>query len=153
MVFWAGVHMSRALLRRRRRRLAGELGLQVGTSEKRARRGGEVEALVTISSTKGLGEVDVGLVCTESYDVEVSSGSTSQYGSSTIRETRTAIAHEAWQPVETILGVQSVRIAIPPEAPFSYAGSCLSFKWEVAARGRRAGHVDAQARSEISVLP
>ncbi len=114
-----------------------------------------MEALVTISSTEGLGEVDVGLVCTESYDVEVSStsDSTSQYGSSTSRETRTAIAHEAWQPVETILGVQSVRIPIPPEAPFSYAGSCLSFKWEVAARGRRARHVDAQARSEISVLP
>ena len=70
MVFWFGVHMSRALLRRSGRRLAGELGFQVGVSEKRARRGGEVEALVTISNTKGLGDVDVGLVCTESYDEE-----------------------------------------------------------------------------------
>jgi hypothetical protein len=149
MVFWFGVHLSRALLRRRGRRLAGELGLQVGVSGKRARRGGEVEALVTISSTKGLGDVDVGLVCTESYDEE----ETDSEGKGTYRRTSHAVAHESWVPVESLAGVQSARLTIPAEAPFSYAGSCLSFKWEVAARGRRAGHVDAQARSEISVLP
>ena len=149
MVFWFGVHMSRALLRRGGRRLAGELGLQVGVSEKRARRGGEVEALVTISNTKGLGDVDVGLVCTESYDEET----TDSEGKRTYRTTTHAVAHESWVPVESLAGVQSARLTIPAEAPFSYAGSCLSFKWEVAARGRRAARVDAQARCEISVLP
>ncbi len=41
----------------------------------------------------------------------------------------------------------------PAHAPFSYEGSCLSFKWEVVARGRRARKLDARASQEISVRP
>ena len=63
------------------------------------------------------------------------------------------IAHETWLPVETISGAQSLRFTIPPDAPFSYRGDCLSFKWEVVARGRKRRGLDAQARSELSVLP
>jgi len=69
------------------------------------------------------------------------------------RATTYAIAHEAWLPIESAPGVQSVRLTIPPEAPFSYEGDCLSFRWEVVARGRRRRRLDAQAKHEISVLP
>lgn len=131
------------LVRRRRTR-----GLQVDAGEHGVRRGEEVEALVTISSSKGLGDVEVGLVCTEYYDEE----STNSEGRSS-RATVEAIPHEDWQPVESAAGVQSVRLAIPADAPFSYEGACLSFKWELVARGRRSRRLDAQARREISVLP
>jgi hypothetical protein len=133
-----------------RKRLAK--GLQVGASEQELRRGEQVDALVTISSARGLGKVEVGLVCTEIYDHEDTS---SDYEGKTqiSRATSAAIAHEAWLPVENTPGVQSVGFTIPPQAPFSYEGSCLSFKWEVVARGRRRRRLDALASREISVLP
>ena len=136
-------------LRRRQAR-----GFQIGVSDQDVRRGEEVEALVTISRARGLGDVEVGLVCTEyyaCYSEGVSSADSG--GSSGGRATTYAIAHEAWLPVESAAGVQSVRLTIPPEAPFSYEGDCLSFKWEVVARGRRSRRLDAQARHEISILP
>ena len=49
--------------------------------------------------------------------------------------------------------MQSVRLAIPADAPFSYEGTCLSFKWELVARGHKSRGLDAQARSDLSVLP
>jgi hypothetical protein len=126
-------------------------GLQVGASEQELRRGEEVEALVTISSAGGLREAEVGLVCTEIYDHEDTS--TDVEGNTQIsRATSAAIAHEAWVPVENTPDVQSVGFTVPPEAPFSYEGSCLSFKWEVVARGRRRRRLDALARRGVSVL-
>ena len=112
----------------------------------------ELEALVTISSARGLGDVEVGLVCTEFYDEE-SSWTDGEGHTHTSRTTSEATAHEAWLPVESAAGVQNVRFTIPPEAPFSYRGNCLSLKWEVVARGRRRRRLDAQARRELFVLP
>jgi hypothetical protein len=123
-------------------------GLEVSASEEEVRRGEDVEARVTISSPAGLGDVVVGVVCTESYDED----STDAEGN-TSRSTREACAHEAWQPLESLAGVQSVRLPIPLAAPFSYEGSCLSFRWEVVARGVKRRRLDAQARHDISVLP
>jgi hypothetical protein len=133
------------LLRRRLTR-----GLQVAASDQEVRRGEEVEALVTISSARGLGDVEVGLVCTEYYTRYSEGVGTDDSGG---RATSYAIAHQAWLPVESAPGVQNARLTIPPEAPFSYEGDCLSFRWEVVARGRRRRRLDAQARREISVLP
>lgn len=140
-----GHHLSHPLdfVRQRRTR-----GLQVDAGVHGARRGEEVEALVTISSPKGLGDLEVGLVCTEYYDEE-----TTDSDGDTSRSTAEAMAYEDWLPVEEVTGVQSVRLAIPAEAPFSYEGTCLSFKWELVARGHRSRGLDAQARSDLSVLP
>jgi hypothetical protein len=44
-------------------------------------------------------------------------------------------------------------LTIPPEAPFSYKGDCLSFKWEVVAKGRKRHRLDAQTRREIIIFP
>jgi hypothetical protein len=92
------------LLRRRLTR-----GLQVGAAAQEVRRGEEVEALVTISSARGLGDVEVGLLCTEYYACE-------GVGDSGGRAITYAIAHEAWLPVDCAPGVQSVRLTIPTEA-------------------------------------
>jgi hypothetical protein len=148
LAFWFTFHTAKALRRRRARRLARELGLRVSAAETSGRRGGEIEALVTISSTRELGDVEVGLVCTESYDEEDTDSEGRSY-----RRTMHATAFETWTPVQSLVGSQSVRLSIPAEAPFSYAGDCLSFKWEVAVRGRRPGHVDVEARREFSVFP
>jgi hypothetical protein len=123
-------------------------GLQLDAGEGPVKRGGEVEALVTISSPKSLGDLEVGLVCTEYYDEE-----TTDRDGDTSRATVEEIAHENWLPVEELTGVQSVRLAIPADAPFSYEGACLSFKWELVARGHKSRGLDAQARRDLSVLP
>jgi hypothetical protein len=148
LAFWFTFHSAKALRRRRAKRLARELGLEVSAAEKRVRRGGEVEALVTVTSTGELEGVEVGLVCTESYDESNTDSEGRSY-----RSTNHATEFETWTPVESLVGSQSVRLAIPAEAPFSYRGNCLSFEWEVAARGRLPRGVDAEARSELSVLP
>ncbi len=127
-------------------------GLQVSTGAQEVRRGDEVEALVTISRSSGLGNVEVGLICIEYYDYEATR--TNKDGTqSSSRETAEATAYEAWQPVESAQGVLNVRLAIPPEAPFSYKGDCLSFKWDLVVKGSRRGRLDKEAGHELFVLP
>jgi hypothetical protein len=132
-----------------RRRLTR--GLEVTASDQSVRRGGEVEALVTISHAGKLGDLEVGVVCTEYYDEQETTRDTD--GSTSLsRSTSDEVAHENWSQVESVSGEQSLRFTIPADVPFSYRGECLSFKWEVVARGRRSG-LDAEARSEFSVRP
>ena len=124
-------------------------GLEVRVDQPEVRRGEEIEALVVVVEPEGLGELEAGLVCTEHYDEEVHTGSDT--GPS--RMTCKAVEHEAWQPLPSIAGEHSVRFAIPADAPFSYEGSCLSFTWEVVARGRRERKLDARASQDITVRP
>lgn len=133
-----------------RRRLTS--GLEIGASTGEVRRGAEFEVLVTVPSNTRLVGIDVGLVCTELYDEE-SSHTDSDGHTHTSRQTARAIAYEAWLPVEIATGVQDVRLSIPAEAPFTYEGECLSFKWEIVARGRRRRAIDLEAGRELSVLP
>jgi hypothetical protein len=127
-------------------------GLRVEVGEQGVRRGEELEMLVTVSRSRGLGDLEAGLVCTESYDyLDMWTDSDGQQQQS--RKTATAIASETWQPLEGAMGAQSVRLRVPPEAPFSYKGDCLSFEWEVVARGHKKHALDTQAAQEVSVLP
>ena len=147
---------SRVVLRRRRRRAAAAAGLTVDALQTAVRRGEEVEARVSIAATREIGGLKVGVRCTELYDEEVSddTGSTSSVRMpSHRRKTSRAVAHETWVPLEAALGEQTARIPIPEEAPFSYAGDCLSFEWEVVVREARRHAVDAEATHELQVLP
>ena len=144
----------RRVLHRFQSRLTDEL--QIAPPAGEARRGEEVDVAVTVVDARRLSGVDVGLVCTEYYDEEDRTTSTDSNGhttTSTSRETREAVAHEAWVTVEPAVGVQSVRLSIPPSTPFSYEGECLSFRWEVEARGRKHRRLDARAAAELRVLP
>jgi hypothetical protein len=122
-------------------------GLEVGAAGHPVRRGEEIDARVRITSPRGLGRVEVGLVCTEFFASAVSD---SQGGRR--RGTASATAHEAWHPVDGTPGVHSVRLAVPADAPFTYEGDVLSFTWEIVVRERRKHRLDAQARHAITVL-
>jgi hypothetical protein len=98
-----------------RRRLTR--GLEVATGDQTARRGGEVEALVTISSGLKLGDLEVGVVCTEYYD-EQETTRDADGSTSLSRSTSDEVAHESWSQVENVSGVQSLRFTIPADAPF-----------------------------------
>ena len=120
-------------------------GLEVRVEQPEARRGDDVQAVVVVTEPEGLGELEVGIVCREFYDETVSSGE----GSS--RTTSNAVEYEAWQPMQCVRGEHAVTLTIPTEAPYSYAGDCLSFRWDVVARGRKRLALDAQASQEIAV--
>jgi len=131
-------------------------GLEIEATGEPIRRGDDVEALVTISDPAKVGSVEVGVVCTEYYDEDVEQTSTDSHGvpqTQSSRETLEATAHEEWRPLEPVAGVQSARFAIPADAPFTYEGDCLTFQWEVVARGRRRDRLDALASTPISVTP
>ena len=148
------VGRRRQVLSRFQRTLTDEL--QIAPPGGEVRRGEEVDVAVTVVDTRRLSAVEVGLICTECYDVEVQSTSTDADGHTTTsssREKRDAIAHEAWAHAELMVGVQSVRLAVPPGAPFSYEGDCLSFRWQVVARGRKERRLDARAEADLRVLP
>jgi hypothetical protein len=127
-------------------------GLEVGARDQEVHRGDQVEAIVTVSRRRGLGQVEVGLVCTERYDYE-NTWTDKDGGTQSSRETAEEYAHEESQTAGPGVGQQSFRFTLPSEAPFSYNGECLSFRWEVVALGRRSRRLDAQARSELWVLP
>jgi hypothetical protein len=126
-------------------------GLEVRVEQPEARRGEEIEALVVVSEPERFGAIEVGLLCTEHYDEEMRSYSGGR--SHTTRTTSEDTAYEQWQPLPRETGEHAVRVAIPAEAPFSYAGECLSFTWEIVARGVRDRALDARASQEISVRP
>ncbi len=123
-------------------------GVELRVDHPAVRRGGCIEAVITIGGLEGLGELEVGLVCTEHYDVRVSN---TNGGCS--RSTSTATEHHGWQPVQSVRGEHAVRLSVPPSVPFSYQGSCLSFSWEIVARGRKERALDSRASQSISVQP
>jgi hypothetical protein len=120
-------------------------GLEVRVEQPEARRGGDVRAVVVVTEPGDLGDLEVGLVCREFYDETVSTADSSS------RETLDAVEYEAWQPMQCVRGEHGVTLTIPEQAPYSYAGDCLSFRWEVVARGRKRMALDAQASQEIAV--
>ncbi len=131
-------------------------GLEVSAADPRVRRGGQLHATVTIEEPERLGVLEVGLVCTEYYE---RLGSAPMSGGPPVptvgrnRDMASAVAFEAWQPLDAVAGEQEVTLRVPASVPFSYAGVKLTYRWEVAVRGERSGRLDAQARHEIVVAP
>ena len=84
-------------------------------------------------------------MCREFYDEIVSDSDSAS------RCTLDAVEYESWQPLQCVRGEHAVTLTVPGQAPYSYAGHCLSFRWEVVARGRKRMALDAQASQEIAV--
>lgn len=95
--------------------------------------------------------LEVGLVCPEHYDEEVRDHGMDGHDA-TRRTTSRAVEYEQWQHLDCVAGEHEVTLTIPAHAPYSYDGDCLSFRWEVVARGRKSG-LDGQAGQQIAVRP
>ncbi len=103
--------------------------MAIGAAAHGVRRGDNMRLDLTVRNGARAGKrLRVGLVCIERYDVEESSSD-----SSTSRETREDIAHEEWTEVDIGVAQQGLSFTIPPDAPFSYRGTCLSFEWRAEA--------------------
>jgi hypothetical protein len=118
--FWL---FARMLWRGARPRYAVGLELQVERQE--LRRGDRVAAVAF-----GEGALEVGLVCTQSYDVWRRIGNDSRS-----RVTASASVWQEWLPAPHGALGQRVELALPADGPYSYEGDCVSFGWAVVARG------------------
>jgi hypothetical protein len=118
-VFWA---VARGLWRGKHPRYAEELDVAVDRQE--VRRGERIGA-----TASGEGEVEVGLVCTEHYDVLRRIGDDSQS-----RVTDSAPAWQAWVPAPHAALGQRVELTVPADGPYSYEGDCVSLSWAVVVR-------------------
>jgi hypothetical protein len=132
LLYWLGVYLDR----RKRRRNATHLQLSLPRDTYRI--GEAIEPSFLITNIRGLeGEVRVGLVCTCFYDYEYTTHT--QHGRSTSRQTQTTTVHEDWVPTQLTPGRQSLRLTIPPAAPYSHEGKAVSYAWKVSARESRKG--------------
>lgn len=146
-VLFAG--LTYLIWRRGRPRQCGHLRLLVEPIE--VRRGDTVRATLTITDVSRVGEhLELGLVCTEYWDDKVETYN--QYGSQTSRVTKTADAAKAFRPAQRI-EQQTMEFQVPPESPFSYEGSAVSWAWHVSVVDRREHRVDPRRDVSIWVSP
>lgn len=104
-------------------------GVTLTLSREDLRRGGDVEIRVEVANPdKMTGRLEFGLVCSEFYDIET----TDARGNSS-RSTRQVDAYKDWRPF-TGGPLQSERLVIPADAPYSYRGDCVSYVWRASAR-------------------
>ena len=118
-------------------------GLEVAADKEVIARGDELDATVTVASRKDLGALEIGLVCTETYEVYDDNEPGVSWGT----------AYESWTPLAHGMRSQTVRLRVPADGPYSYTGTVLSFRWEVVVRGLRKRRVDARATFDIEVRP
>ncbi len=138
------------LVRRRHPSEARYLQLTVEPID--ARRGDTVTATILIADADKLGEtLELGLVCTEYYDVKQEVYT--QNGSSEQRVLRTTDAYATWSEVDRATVQQSLRLTLPSNAPFSYEGGAVSWAWHVALRDRHAHRPDRLRDVPIWVSP
>jgi hypothetical protein len=93
-------------------------------------RGEEVEAELTIHYRADVGaRIEVGLVCVERYDHPVPTRG--EDGEPAVeRRIGEEVAFESWLPAWRTEERQTVRFRIPPDAPYSHEGECLSLHGE-----------------------
>ncbi len=134
--------------RRYRRRLRPRSDTVEIAASGPVRRGENVDVTITISDGAHTGvRLKVGVLCLERYDVEESTKN------STRRVTREDFAHEEWREVSASEAQQGLSFAVPAEAPYSYAGSCLSFEWHAEALEIARLRPDAVASCSFEVRP
>jgi hypothetical protein len=118
--FWA---LARGLWRGGHPRYAR--GLEVAIERQEVRRGERIAA-----TASGAGELEVGLLCTERYDVWRRVGDSD----SRSRVTDSASVWQSWVPAPNAALGQRIQLSVPAGAPYSYEGDCVSFSWAVVVR-------------------
>jgi hypothetical protein len=118
--FWA---FARMMWRGSHPRYARDL--EVAVERRQVRRGERIGA-----TASGDGELEVGLLCTERYDVWRRIGDSD----SRSRVTDVATVWQGWVPAPHAALGQRIELTIPVDGPYSYEGDCVSLSWAVVAR-------------------
>jgi hypothetical protein len=149
-VFFVAVAIAVAaslVWRNRRRFRLRSRKVEVSTVEA-VRRGENIDVAILIRDGAHSGRrLKVGVLCIERYDVE------HQGKDTTHRVTKENRAHEEWREVSTSEAQQGLSFVVPAEAPYTYAGSCLSFEWHAEALEIARMRPDAVASCTFEVRP
>jgi hypothetical protein len=119
-------------------------GLDVRVEPGEVRRGQAIGVTATVADAMDA-ELEVGLLCTETY---ASWQPTERLGQSD-RAMRDELAYERWEPARP---GELVELVVPSDAPYSYDGEHLKFRWEVAARRETRG-LEPMRTLEVRVQP
>lgn len=113
------------LARRRLRRYQPSSSLSVALATDRVRRGQAFGAQLAFNPAE-VARVEVGLVCTETFQERT--------GGNVTPQAREATVWEGWLAVDPARPRQSIDLAAPPDGPYSYEGQTLSLAWRVVVR-------------------
>jgi flagellar biogenesis protein FliO len=140
------------LIRRRFAKPVSHLRLDVHPLE--VSRGQPVTARLTINDLAKVGdhELRVGLVCTEWYDLQ-RADLNPDTAAITRTVTESSVAYEQWTTIEHTAEPQAVTLQVPPDAPFSYEGTVLTYAWRVTARELVRRRTDPTVDVPIWVTP
>lgn len=148
------------LLQQRSAAASAATHLQMRPSTDEPRRGDELVVTLSVADASAVeGErLEVGIECIERWDYRQqrssgSSGVGSSVGSSSRRVTSKGTAFEQWLPAQRTSASETFTFRIPPDAPFSHEGECLSFSWMLTAREHVPRGVDNRVDHPIWVLP
>ncbi len=131
-------------------REAGYLNLRVEPVE--LHRGDPVTATLVIGNPEKCGDtVELGLVCTEFYDEK--NEVVTENGTQTQRVTRKIDAFSDWNTADISQLQQTLRFTVPPDAPFSYEGSAVTWAWHVSVVDRHPHRPDGRRDVPIWVTP
>jgi hypothetical protein len=117
--FWL---FARTMWRGTRPRYAA--GMELAVERQELRRGDRVGA-----TASGEGELEIGLLCTQAFDVWRRIGDDSRS-----RVTDHASIWQQWVPVPHAALGQRAELALPADGPYSYEGDCVSVGWAVVVR-------------------
>lgn len=111
-----------------------------------ARRGDSLDAELTVGRPAEGRMVEMKLVCEEHYDYRDSDedGDT--------RRTAVETAYQDVNAVRVSSAQQTVSFQVPAEAPFTYAGNAVSYRWKLAMTENVDG-ADPLAEAEVTVAP
>lgn len=122
------------------------------------RRGEEVTVHIEITAPDEIDDrLEYGLVCIGWYDDQQrhhsSSGGGMGHSTHARRVAVEAVAWEQWVEAQRATGTQTMTFRVPPDAPFSYEGRCLSFAWRASAREPKRMAIDPRRDVPIWVSP
>ncbi|MGI9540398.1 MAG: hypothetical protein ACR2N6_09640 [Miltoncostaeaceae bacterium] len=110
-------------------------------------RGGRIEVVVApAAGVEGAQPIEVGLICTEWYTIVTRRNDNWRH------EKREAREIEDWRAIDSAAG-GVVMFDVPPTAPYSYSGECLSYAWRVEAKRPSTLRTDPRAVVPIWVRP
>jgi hypothetical protein len=114
------------------------------------RRGESLMATIQVSDPAAItGVFELGLVCTERWaEYHTHAGSDTRDRRRIYEEP----IYQWWMPLDRNQPRTELTLPVVAEAPFSHAGTALSFLWTVTARDRRSGF-DHLERHDLEVRP
>jgi hypothetical protein len=115
-------------------------------------RGGTVRVVLTVEPGQDEdGQLQVGLVCTQFYDVKREV--TDAHGSHTQRVTECNDVVTDWRDVPSGTTTQTYTFPVPGDGPFSYEGATVSWAYRLSVRRSRAHRIDPHHDVPVWVAP